>query len=56
MVYKFFNERSKGSGVNNKGNLLVNSQLAEELQKPLTITLKEEKCILVIKIIFGVYV
>ena len=31
MVYKFFNERIKGSGINNKGNLLVNSQLAEEL-------------------------
>ena len=24
MVYKFFNERTKGSGINNKGNLLVN--------------------------------
>ena len=30
MVYKFFNERTKVSGINNKGNLLVNSQLAEE--------------------------
>ena len=26
MVYKFFNERTKGSGINNKENLLVNSQ------------------------------
>ena len=34
MVYKFFNERTKGSGINNKGNLLVNPQLAEELHKP----------------------
>ena len=24
MVYKFFDERTKGSGINNKGNLLVN--------------------------------
>ena len=35
MVYKFFNERTKGSGINNKGNILVNSQLAEELHKPI---------------------
>ena len=35
IVYKFFNERTKGSGINNKGNLLVNSQLAEELHKPI---------------------
>ena len=33
MVYKFFNERNKGFGINNKGNLLVNSQLVEELHK-----------------------
>ena len=33
MVYKFFNERTKGSGINNKENLLVNSQLGEELHK-----------------------
>ena len=31
----FFNERTKGFGINNKGNLLVNSQLAEELHKPI---------------------
>ena len=35
MVYKSFNERTKGSGTNNKENLLVNSQLAEELHKPI---------------------
>ena len=33
IVYKFFNERTKGSGINNKENLLVNSQLAEELHR-----------------------
>ena len=31
MVYKIFNERTKVSGINNNENLLVNSQLAEEL-------------------------
>ena len=56
MVNKFFNERSKGSGINNKGNLLVNSQFAEELHKPVIKTLKEEKYILVLKIIFGVLI
>ena len=35
MVYKFFNEKTKESGINNKGNLLVNSQLAEEFHKPI---------------------
>ena len=35
MVYKFFNERTKGSRINNKRNLQVNSQLAEELHKPI---------------------
>ena len=33
MVYKFFNERTKASGINSKENLFVNSQLAEELHK-----------------------
>ena len=33
MVYKFSNERTKGSGIKNKGNLHLNSQLAEELRK-----------------------
>ena len=43
MVYKFFNERTKGSGINNKGNLLVNSQLAEELHKPIIKNFKRRK-------------
>ena len=43
MVYKFFNERTKGSGINNKDNLLVNSQLAEELHKPITKNFKRRK-------------
>ena len=43
MVYKFFDERTKGSGINNKGNLLVNSQLAEELHKPIIKNFKRRK-------------
>ena len=43
MVYKFFNERTKGSGINNEGNLLVNSQLAEELHKPIIKNFKRRK-------------
>ena len=43
MVYKFFNERTKGSGINNKENLLVNSQLAEELLKPIIKNFKRRK-------------
>ena len=43
MVYKFFNERTKVSGINNKGNLLVNSQLAEELHKPIIKNFKRRK-------------
>ena len=43
MVNKFFNERSKGSGINNKGNLLVNSQFAEELHKPVIKNFKRRK-------------
>ena len=43
MVYKFFNERTKGSGINNKGNLQVNSQLAEEIHKPIIKNFKRRK-------------
>ena len=43
VVYKFFNERTKGSGINNKDNLLVNSQLAEELHKPIIKNFKRRK-------------
>ena len=46
MVYKFFNERTKGSGINNE--ILTKDQLLK--------TLKEEKFILVLKIIFGVMI
>ena len=43
MVYKFFNERTKGSGINNEGNSFVNSQLAEELHKPIIKNFKRRK-------------
>ena len=36
MVYKFFDKKSKGSGLKeNQGNFLQNSQLANELHKPI---------------------
>ena len=47
MVYKFFKERTKLLGIENK-------QLAEELHKPIIRNFKRRKCILVLKIIFGV--
>ena len=43
MVYKFFNKRTKRSGINNRGNLLVNSKLAEELYKPVIKKFKRRK-------------
>ena len=39
MVYKFFDKKSKGSGVNIP--LEFNEQLAKELQKPIIINLKK---------------
>ena len=39
MVYKFFNEKSKGSGVNIP--LKFNEQLAEKLHKPIIRNFKE---------------
>ena len=36
MVYKFFDKKSEGSGLKeNEGNFLQNSQLANELHKPI---------------------
>ena len=43
MVHKFFNERTKESGINNKENLLINLQLAEELHKPIIKKFKRRK-------------
>ena len=45
MVYKFFDKKSKGSGINkeNKDNSLQNSELANELHKPIIRKFKKRK-------------
>ena len=43
MVYKFFNERTKGSGINLQANSLNNEILAEELHKPIIKSFKRRK-------------
>ena len=52
MVYKFFDKKSKGSGITNESNY----QLANELHKPIIKKFKKEKCILHLKIMFGVLI
>ena len=52
MVYKFFDKKSKGSGINNEPNY----QLANELHKPITRKFKKEKFIHHLEIIFGVLI
>ena len=54
MVNKFFDKKSKGSGVNIK--LKHNEQLAKELHKPITKNFKKEQFILDLKTIFGVLI
>ena len=54
MVYKFFDKKSKGGGVNIP--LEFNEQLAEELHKPVIRNFKKEQFILDLKIIFGVLI
>ena len=54
MVYKFFDKKSKLSGIKNK--IKENQQLTSELHKPLIRKLKTEKCILLLKRIFGVLI
>ena len=58
MVYKFFDKKSKGPGLKrNQGNLLANSQLADQLHKPIIRKFKERKdFILPLKIIIGVLI
>ena len=54
MVYKFFDKKSKGSGLKeNQGNFLQNSQLANELQLE---SLEKEKFIFPLRTIFGVLI
>ena len=54
MVYKFFDKKSTGSGVNIP--LEFNEQLAEELNKPIIRKFKKEKFTLDLKIIFRVLI
>ena len=43
MVYKFFNEVTKGSGINLQANSLNNETLAEELHQPIIKNFKRRK-------------
>ena len=43
MVYKFFNERTKESGINLQAKSLNNEALAEELHKPIIKNFKRRK-------------
>ena len=52
MIYKFFDKKSKGSGITNESNY----QLPSELHKQLLKNFKKEKFILHLKIIFGVLI
>ena len=51
MTYKFFDKKSKGSGVNIPSKF--NEQLAKELHKPSIRNFKKEQFILDLKIKFG---
>ena len=52
MVYKFFDKKSKGSGIINEPNY----QLANELHKPIIRKCKKEKFIHRLETIFGVLI
>ena len=52
MVYKFFDKKSKGTGIKS----MPNQQLANELHKPILGNLKKEKCIILLKTIFEVLI
>ena len=62
MVYKFFDKKTKGSGITalaNKSDIKSipqNEQVAEELHKSNIKKFKKEKCIQHLKIIFGVLI
>ena len=61
MVYKFFDKKTKGSGVTlgNKSaikSIPQNEKLAEELHKPIIRKLKKRKYIQHSKTIFGVQI
>ena len=54
MVYKFFDKKSKGTGIRNETQ--KHQQLANELHKPVIRKLEKEKCILLLNTIFGVLI
>ena len=54
MIYKFFDKKSKESGVNNE--IKQNDRLAKESHKSIVKNLKEEKHIHHLKTIFGVLI
>ena len=55
MIYNFFDKKSKGSGLKeNQGNFLQNSQLANELHKPIIRKFRKRKFYSSFKKIFGV--
>ena len=51
MVYKFFDKKSKRAGIKNE--IKENQQLANEIHEPTIRKFKHEKCILLLRIIFG---
>ena len=55
MVYKFFDKKSAGSGVNTLANneIKQNEQLAKELHKPIIKKFKKDQFILHSDTIFG---
>ena len=61
MVYKFFDKNSKGSGIRNEvkenqEDFLQNSQLANDLHKPIIRKFKKGKFILLLRTIFGMLI
>ena len=58
MVYKFFDKKSAGSGVNMQANKSAfdNEKLAEELRKPIKKIFKKEQFIQDLKTILGVLI
>ena len=52
MVYKFFDKKSKGSGITNESNY----QLANEIHKPIIRKFKKRKVFLFLETIFGVLI
>ena len=54
MAYRFFNKKSKRSGVNTE--VKHNEQLARELHKPIILRFKKEQFIPDLEIIFGVLI